>query len=61
MTFTKTSSKNDPVIIYTSENGLYKIIKRTSTGYILKRYSLFNMMGEVIGEYNTLEQAMMEA
>lgn len=56
--FKLTSSKYDSVKTWSNENGTLKIIKRANTGYILKRISLFNMMGEVIGEYNTLEQAM---
>lgn len=59
MTFTLKSSKSDPVKTYVSEDGFYKIIKKPSKdSYTLKRYSLFEMMGEVIGEFKTLEEAM---
>lgn len=58
MAFTLTSSKNDPVKTWTNENGTLKITKRSNTGYILKQVSLFNLMGEVIDEFDTLEEAM---
>ncbi len=59
MKFTLKSSKNDPVKTYVSEDGLYKITKRPSKKtWTLKRVSLFDIMGETIGEYNTLEEAM---
>lgn len=60
MIFTQTSSKKDPVITYTSNDGFYKITKRANTGYILKKVSLFNILGDVIGEYSTLEEAIKE-
>lgn len=58
MAFTLTSSKNDPVKTWTNENGTLKITKRSNTGYILKQVSLFKLMGEVIDEFDTLEEAM---
>jgi len=60
MTFTLKSSKNDPVKIYVSEDGSYKIVKRPSksTYTLMGNFSIFNIMGEVIGEFNTLEEAM---
>ena len=56
--FKLTSSKNDSVKTWSNENGTLKITKRSTTGYVLKQYSIFNMMGEVIGEFDTLEEAM---
>ena len=59
MKFTKVSSKSDPVIIYRSDDGFYKIIKRPGENvWTLKQISLFNIMGEVIGKFDTLEEAM---
>lgn len=58
MAFTLRSSKNDPVKTWSNENGTLKIIKKANTGYVLKQISLFNLMGEVIGEFDTLEEAM---
>lgn len=58
MRFYKKSSKNDPVITYVSEDGFIRITKRPSTNWIAKRISIFNIMGDVIGEYETLEAAM---
>lgn len=59
MEFKKVSAKNDPVQVYATEDGFYKIIKRPSRDYYeLKRYSLFNIMGETIGRFETLEEAM---
>lgn len=61
MTFTLKSSKIDPVKTYVSEDGFYKIIKRPGKAYELKRISLFNIMGETIGEFDTLEDAIVNA
>lgn len=58
MTFALRSSKKDPVKTWSNENGTLRITKKANTGYILKRISLFNLMGEVIGEFGTLEEAM---
>ncbi len=59
MTFKRTSASFDPVITYTSEDGFYKITKKPNENYwTLKRVSLFDIMGTVIGEYSTLEEAM---
>ena len=53
-----TSMEIDPVKIWSSEDGLYKIIKRPNTGYVLKKYSLLDILGEELGEFETLEEAM---
>lgn len=59
MTYKRTSASFDPVITYTSEDGFYKITKRPSENYwTLKVVSMFSIMGEVIGKYATLEEAM---
>lgn len=59
MTFKKVSAKNDPVITYATDDGFYKIIKRPSSSkWIAKEYSLFNILGTVIGEYDSLEAAL---
>ena len=59
MTFALKSSKKDPVKTYVSEDGFYKIVKKPSKEtFTLKRVSLFDTIGEVIGEYATLEEAM---
>lgn len=59
MTFTLKSDKRDAVKIWATEDGFYKIFKRPSKStYELKEYSLFNIMGETIGEYDSLEEAM---
>ena len=62
MKFTLKSSKKDPVKIYVSEDGFYKIVKRPSKAtWTLKRVSMFDIMGETIGEFKTLEEAMANA
>lgn len=59
MTYKLKSSKYDKVKTYVSEDGFYKITKRPNEDkWTLKRVSLFNIMGEVIGEFNTLEEAI---
>lgn len=59
MTFTLKSSKNDPVKTYVSEDGFLKITFRPSTKkYTLKRISLFNILGETLGEFDSLEEAI---
>lgn len=59
MIFTLKSSKKDSVKTYVSEDGFYKIVKKPSQStWTLKRVSLFDTIGEVIGEYNSLEEAM---
>lgn len=59
MNYRKTSSNLDPVITYTSEDGFYRITKRPSQDFwTLKRISLTNILGTVIGTYSTLEEAM---
>ena len=58
MEFRKVSSKNDPVITYSNESGTVTITKRPSTNWIVRRVSLFNILGEVIGEFETLEDAI---
>ena len=59
MKFTKTSSMSDPVITYCSEDGFYKITKRPGDNFwVLKRVSMFNILGEVVGKFDTLEDAM---
>lgn len=59
MTFTLKSSKKDPVKIYVSEDGFYKIVKKPGKEtFTLRRVSLFDTLSEVIGEYSTLEEAM---
>lgn len=59
MKFTKTSSKIDPVITYSSEDGFDKITKKPGdTFWTLKRISMFSIMGEVVGKFDTLEDAM---
>ena len=58
MKFTKTSAKFDPVITYTSEDGLLKITKRPNeTQWTLKKISMFSIMGTVVGKFDTLEEA----
>lgn len=57
MKFTLKSVKNDPVKTYVSEDGFYKIIKRPGCDYRLIYVSLFNIMGETIGEFKTLAAA----
>lgn len=62
MKFTLKSSKKDPVKTYVSEDGFYKIVKRPSKAtWTLKRVSMFDIMGETIGEYKTLDEAMANA
>ena len=61
MEFKLVSSKIDPVKIWSNENGTLKIYKRRNTGYIVKRISLFDILGETLGEYSTLEEAIKEA
>lgn len=59
MMYKKTSASYDPVITYTSEDGFYKITKKPSENvWTLKVFSMFSIMGEVVGKYNTLEEAM---
>lgn len=59
MNFTLKSAKNDPVKIYVSDDGFYKIVKRPSSAkYVLLRVDLFHIMGEVIDEFDTLADAM---
>ena len=58
MEFRKVSKENDPVIKYSNELGTITITKRPSTTWIVRRISLFNIMGEVIGEFETLEDAI---
>lgn len=59
MKFTLKSDKRDAVKIYVSEDGFYKIFKRPNKNtWELKEYSLFNIMGETIGEFDSLEEAM---
>lgn len=52
------SSNIDPVKIWSTEDGTYSIYKRQNTGYVLKSYDLFDMMGTELGEFDTLEEAM---
>lgn len=47
----------DSVETYVSEDGFYKIIKRRGV-YTLKRLSMFNIMGDELGEFDSLEDAM---
>lgn len=42
--------------VYTNELGTIKIIEKNGK-YIVKEYSIFNLMGEVIGEFKTLKEA----
>lgn len=59
MTFKRVSSPKDPVITYATDDGFYKISKRPSCSkWIAKEYSIFNILGTVIGEYDTLEAAI---
>lgn len=58
MEFRKVSSKNDPVITYANESGTIRITKRPSTMWIVKRISIFNILGETVGEFETLEDAI---
>lgn len=59
MTFTKKSASYDPVVTYVSEDGFYKITKKPGENFwTLKQVSMFDIMGTVIGKYNTLEEAM---
>lgn len=51
-----TTPKNDCVTTYTSEDGFYKITKRGGI-WTLKRISLFNILGEEIGRFDSLEEA----
>lgn len=43
--------------LYTNDLGTLKVIFKNNK-YIIKEYSIFNMMGEVIGEYDSFEEAM---
>ena len=62
MRFTLKSSKKDPVKIYVSEDGFYKIIYRSSKKvYELKKISLFDILGETLGNFTTLEEAIVNA
>ncbi len=62
MRFTLKSSKKDPVKTYVSEDGFYKIIYRPSKKtYELKRISLFDIFGETLGNFITLEEAIANA
>ena len=57
--FTLKSSKSDPVKTYVSEDGFYKITKKPSDSkWTLKKVSLFNTMGEKMGEFDTLKEAI---
>lgn len=58
MKFTSKSMKNDPVQVWNSEDGFYKIVKKPSTNYMVLQISLFSIMGETIGEYDSLEAAI---
>ena len=59
MKFSLKSDKRDPVKTYVSEDGFWTIVKRPSSPvWVLKRHSLFNILGEVVGEYGSLEEAM---
>ena len=59
MKFIRKSSPKDPVITYRSEDGFYSITKRPSTpGWVLREHDLFNILGNVIGEFATLESAI---
>ena len=61
-TFILKSNKKDPVKIYVSEDGFYKIIYRPSKKiYELKKISLFDILGETIGNFATLEDAIANA
>lgn len=59
-TFKKVSASFDPVETYVTEDGFYKIIKRRGV-YTLKHLSLFNILGETLGEFETLEDAIAAA
>ena len=62
MRFTLKSSKKDPVKTYVSEDGFYKIIYRPSKKtYELKKISLFDILGETLGNFTTLEEAIANA
>lgn len=58
MNFTKKENKYDPVITWVSDDGFWKIIKRPGKDYELRNVSLFNIMGEVVGTFKTLKEAM---
>lgn len=58
MRFEKISSKNDPVITYSNKSGTIRISKRPSSLWIAKRISIFNILGETVGEFETLEDAI---
>lgn len=58
--FKKVNAKNDPVECWVSEDGFYRITKRGGV-YTLKYISIFNLLGEEIGRYASLEDAMADA
>lgn len=57
MKWINTTPKYDCVTTYTSEDGFYKIIGRNGV-WTLKKLSLFNILGETLGTFETLEAAM---
>ena len=58
MKFNLKSSKKDPVKTYVSEDGFVRITKRPSSRWIVKRVSMFDILGETIGEFDSLEEAV---
>lgn len=60
MTFVKASSKMDPVVTYVSADGFLRITKRPgSAKWVARIISISSILGEVIGEFDTLEEAIM--
>ena len=58
-TFKNVTPKHDCVTTYASNDGFYRIVKRPSVSkWIVKEYSLFNMLGTIVGEFDTLEDAI---
>lgn len=58
MKFINKTMKGDKVQAYRSEDGFYSISKRPGENWITREYSMFNILGTVIDESETLEEAL---
>ena len=61
MKFVLVSMECDPVKIYASENRAYKIYKRGNAYTLKGNFSVFNILGDDLGIFNTLKEAIRAA
>lgn len=58
MQFEKVSCPLDALEVFATADGFYRIYHKRNGPYVLKAVSLFNIMGDTIGEYDTLQKAI---